>query len=71
MNWKRIRYFLFTIFFLGLTLLLAYGLKRAPDPRIAEFGILAIVLFTLMYFMGRESDKEDETAGIISFDDDD
>ena len=71
MNWRRFRYFLFTVFFLGLSLLLAFGLSRGANPGISEFAILGIIVLVLMHLMERPAGNEDEAAGIISFDDDD
>lgn len=74
MNWKRFRYFLLCILSLVATALMAFApgeTLRALDVPVLEMVILVVIVMGLAYLMGRESDREDETAGIISLDDDD
>jgi hypothetical protein len=71
MNRLRLRYALLSLVFLGLALTLAYGLVEVDDPLVTELSILAGVVVLLMCLMGRDSEREDETAGIVSLDDDD
>lgn len=71
MNPIRLRYFICCVIFLVLAIVLAFSLADVPDPMVAEFGILLFVVLVLAFLMGRHSDREDETAGIISMDDDD
>ena len=71
MNWIRFRYFAFTIIWLGITIALAYGLAPVGDQLISELLVLLGVISFLSFLMWRNPEREDETAGIISFDDDD
>lgn len=52
-------------------MVLAYGLVEANDPMLAELAILGCLVPVLMFLMGRKPENEDETAGIVSLDDDD
>lgn len=71
MNWRRFRYFAFAVIWLGIALVLAYGLEPAGDPMILELLCIGGLVFFLSFAMGRKPEGEDEAAGIISFDDDD
>lgn len=69
---KRFKYFIGCVVSLALAVLVAFqyggGVEEVP---LAEIGILFVIVMFLMYLIGRDSDREDETAGIVSLDDDD
>ena len=71
MNWIRFRYFVATLIWLGITIALAYGLEPVGDQLIGELVVLLSLICFLSFLMWRKPDREEETAGIISFDDDD
>lgn len=71
MNWRRFRYFAFTVVWLGVAIALAYGLEPAGDPMIGELLVIGGIIFFLSFAIGRNPEREDEAAGILSFDDDD
>ncbi len=71
MSSLRFRYIFFCLLSLAVTLVLAYGVVDVPDPLWAEIAIMAGVVMVLSFFVGRHSENEDETAGIVSMDDDD
>ncbi len=71
MNWIRFRYMVATFIWLGISIALAYGLASVGDQLIGELlGLLGFICF-LSFLMWRNPEREEETAGIISFDDDD
>ena len=71
MNWIRFRYFVWSVFWLAVAAGLAYGLDSAGDLMLTELLILLGLLFIFSFLLGRNPEREDEAAGIISFDDDD
>lgn len=69
---KRFKYFIGCVVSLALAVLAAFqyggGVEQIP---LAEIAILFVIVMILAFLMGRASDREDETAGIVSLDDDD
>ncbi len=58
---------------LAMAVGIGYGLEGTEgfETHGMELAILAVAAFVLMGIMGRDTGREDETAGIISMDDDD
>jgi uncharacterized membrane protein YobD (UPF0266 family) len=71
MNWLRFRYFISAVIFLGIAVALAYGLEPGGTPMTGELLVFLGLIFFYSFLMGRNPEREEETAGILSYEDDD
>ena len=71
MNWLRFRYFVASVVWLGVAVAMAYGLEPSGTPMTGALLVFLGLIFLFSFLLGRNPEREEETAGIISFDDDD
>ena len=70
-NRKRLIFSLCSFCFLALAVLVAFGQAEVGDGHLSELGIIFCVALVMAFLIGRPYGREDERAGIVSYDDDD